>query len=127
MSSPNLRERPKVSTLNVIIHNREYAIACDDGQEEHLKALSGEIDKRVAGLSRRMGGRAPDSLLLVLASLMLLDELSDARKEISALRESAQNAPTRFTGAEGEMENAISLTLDEVASRIERLADGITA
>ena len=40
-----------MAVVEVQINQRMYQVACDDGQEEHLIKLAGDIDQRVRDLS----------------------------------------------------------------------------
>ena len=33
--------------VNVMVNQRAYTIACDDGEEEHLKELAAHVDGKV--------------------------------------------------------------------------------
>lgn len=65
----------------VTVNGRKYEIACDDGQEAHLTRLSQYIDKRVTELVAAVG-QIGDARLLVMASLLIADELSEAYTEL---------------------------------------------
>ena len=63
-------------------------IACDDGQEAHLKRLGNYIDKRIAELVASVG-QIGDARLLVMASLLIADEMSDAYSRLEAAEDGA--------------------------------------
>ena len=48
-----------MAQVDVVINNRPYRIACDDGQEQHLSRLAEYVDQRVqelvAGAVRELG------------------------------------------------------------------------
>ncbi len=106
--------------VDVNINGRRYQIACDEGQEEHLTQLAEYVDKRVQELVGAIG-QVGDARLLVMTSLLVADELSEA---YSALEEKtdAEN------GADGVAahghEEAMAAMLEAMASRIETLASG---
>jgi cell division protein ZapA len=116
-----------MSALNININGREYRVACDDGQEVHLRRVAGDLDARIQELSRAMGPATPDSLLLVIASLMLTDELHDARREAERLRGEAGSAATQAAqpGEREAMQLTFSGTIHEIAERIEHIAGRI--
>ena len=62
------------------IAGRQFRLACEDGQEEHLQALAKDIDQRVIDLRRKFG-EIGDTRLTVMAALMLEDELVEATRE----------------------------------------------
>ena len=72
--------------VNVIINGRAYTVACDDGEEEHLRSLGQFLDKRVRELAGSVGSQASESRLLLMAGLIISDELSEARAQVEALR-----------------------------------------
>ena len=41
--------------VNVTINNRQYRMACEDGQEAHLLRLARDLDVRVEELRGRFG------------------------------------------------------------------------
>jgi cell division protein ZapA len=101
--------------VSITIRGRAYQIACDDGQEAHLARLGRYLDQRADQLAAA-GGSINDSLLLVMTALVVADELSDTMGELESLRgEGAQNART-------EAENEAVTVIDQLATRIERIA-----
>jgi cell division protein ZapA len=63
--------------VTVTVNNASYTLACDDGEEAHLAALAKQFDKRVAEVKRE-ARNASDAQLLVMAGLLLEDELDAA-------------------------------------------------
>lgn len=111
-----------MTALRLLIGGREYDLACDDGQEAHLKNLARMLDQRLRTLSEALG-KPSESQLMILAALMLADELQDARKELDALRHDVQNSSHSFErNKQIELENAIALTIHNIADRIETIA-----
>ena len=69
--------------LSVNINGRNYAIACEAGQEEHTGRLADYIKARVEELVES-NGQIGDARLLLMVSLLVSDELSDAYAELAA-------------------------------------------
>jgi len=103
-----------MAVVDVTVNGRSYQVACDDGQEPHLLELARLIDGRIAELARDMG-QVGDARLILMAGLLIADELTDAREEVRTLREALDTA--RPAGAETAQK-----TLETVARRIERIA-----
>ncbi len=61
-----------MAQVSVEINGRKYQIACDDGQEAHLKRLGDYIDNRVQELIAGVG-QVGDERLLVMVSLLFAD------------------------------------------------------
>ena len=63
-----------MSHVNVTIHGRQYRMACEDGQEDHLRRLAKDLDQRIEQLKRSFGAIG-DMRLIVMAALTVGDEL----------------------------------------------------
>jgi cell division protein ZapA len=63
----------------ITLMGRSYRFVCGDGEEARIKALGDYIRVKVDQLGRDLG-RTADDRLLVMAALMLADELFDARE-----------------------------------------------
>ena len=84
MSSAADRREVPVSQVNVTINGRQFRMACEDGQEGHLRQLAKELDERIAAL-RGQFGEIGDARLTVMAALMVADELSETGKRLRKL------------------------------------------
>jgi len=81
-----------MAQITVTIHNRAYQVACEDGQELHVQKLAAYIDRRVTELAAKSGvpgpsGQVTESRLLVMAALLIADELGETYDEIEAMRQ----------------------------------------
>ncbi len=120
-----------MARVSVTVNNRPYQIACDDGQEQRLMALAKDVDARVNQMVAAVG-QVGDAHLLVLASLVVADELSDLRKELEALRSRLGDqlpippppvVPARDTAAERRSEEqmaALAKRIEGIAERLEQ-------
>ena len=106
-----------MAQITVSINGREYDIACDDGQENHLIELSKIVDKRVGELTDVIG-QVGDARLLVMASLLLADELSEVYTEL----DSAQNQQQTSSKSTSNF-GLNSDDLDLFTSRIEKIVE----
>ena len=107
-----------MAQVDVIINERSYRIACDDGQDGHLLELAKYIDGRVQELVASVG-QVGDARLLVMASLLIADELSETLSALNR-REAAgdENSPT--------VEH-VAQTMESLADRIEHIAARLEA
>jgi len=111
-----------MSQLTVTINGRNYSIACDDGQEAHLTKLAAYLDKRVGEIAATMG-QVGDARLLLIAGLLIADELSDANAQVAELeRNVAESGHSAEVAASENSENIAADTLDRMAQRIESIA-----
>lgn len=100
--------------VTVTINERSYTVACDDGQEEHIRQLGDYLDGRARELVRNVG-MVSDNLLLVMTALLVADELTDAHGELEALRGGGE--------AREQAEAEVVESLESVAMRISTVAD----
>jgi len=106
-----------VAQVNVEINGRKYQIACDDGQEAHLTRLGNYIDNRVQELVAAVG-QVGDARLLVMVSLLVADELSDAYAELEVARSADDGAAAMLRA-----EESLSVRVESLAERIEKIAE----
>ncbi|MEN6542820.1 cell division protein ZapA [Parvibaculum sp.] len=115
--------------VTVQINDRAYVIACGDGEEAHLKDLAAHINLRVTDLSREVG-QIGEARLLLMASLLVADELSEALAKVKVLEaDIEQLTQTRIAALERsrEAEDLLGDVLDSAARRIEDIARRIEA
>ncbi len=75
-----------MAQVQVVINGRTYQIACDDGQETHVARLGRYLDQKVTGIVKSVG-QVGDQRLLVMAALMIADDLVETDNALSALRD----------------------------------------
>jgi cell division protein ZapA len=112
-----------MSEVNVTINARQYRMACENGQEEHLLKLSRDLDQRIAQL-RASFGEVGDTRLTVMAALTVADELSEAGKTIRRLeQELAGLKDARSIAADRSQmtQAALVAAFNSAAARIEGL------
>lgn len=65
--------------VTVRINGYPYTIGCEQGEEAHLFAMAQEVEKRVTRV--RNLGFSGESKVLMLAALLMADEISDLTAE----------------------------------------------
>ena len=117
-----------MTQVDVTVNGRSYAIACDDGQEAHVARLARYLDQKVSGLAKSVG-QVGDARLLVMASLLVVDELVETDQALKQARGSAPTpapAPippsTQSVAARPADEVLLAQTLDRLGHRLEALA-----
>lgn len=110
-----------MAQVNVTINGRQYRMACEDGQEDHLIRLAQDIDTRIEQL-RGNFGEVGDSRLTVMAALTVADELIESGKKVRRLEgELAGMQDARVLAAERAQQTqaAIIAALNAASERIE--------
>ena len=104
-----------MSQVNVTINGRQFRMACEDGQEDHLQQLAKDLDERIVAL-RGQFGEIGDARLTVMAALMVADELSETGKklrrleeELAALQDARGAAADRDAGHPGRPRRRLQL------------------
>ncbi len=94
-----------MAQVAITINGKEYSLACDDGQEERIRAAGALLSAGVDELSTQIG-RINDLNLVIMAGVMLADDLIQ--------EQSAREA-------------AAAPDLEELAVALEYLADKLEA
>jgi cell division protein ZapA len=112
-----------MSHVSVTINSRQYRMACEDGQEDHLLLLARDLDQRIEQLRARFG-EIGDTRLIVMAALTIADELAEADKrlhraeqELAAAQDTRAGAADRAVASQAAIVNA----LNSAAERIEQV------
>ncbi|MGH6873073.1 MAG: cell division protein ZapA [Rhizomicrobium sp.] len=115
--------------VNVMVNGRAYTIACDEGEEEHLKELAAHVDSKVRELLGSVG-QVGDQRLLLMAAVLITDEFFDARTRLDAHAKKAEElAGTHAEMSErlGRSEQSAASVLENAAKRIEAVAGKLAA
>ena len=118
-----------MAQVNATIAGRQFRLACEDGQEEHLQALAHDLDQRIIDLRAKFG-EIGDTRLTVMAALMVADELSEAAHKIRRLEEEAtalQDARVVSSDRAKAASDAVVHAFNSAAARIEDLTKKLNA
>ena len=121
--------------VTISIGGRDFAVACQDGEESYLHAAAKMLDDEAKVLAGQ-AGRMPEARMLLMAGLLLADKtasVEDRMREVEAAlaEREAELEGLRTMGApEPEPERievpvvpqAVTETLAELAARAEALA-----
>jgi cell division protein ZapA len=98
----------------VDIGGRSYPLSCRDGDEGHLTELAAGIARKADSLTQSLGPMS-EARLLLMAALMVADELHEARTDKSLPRASAL----------AENDPDVASRLSALLLRAERLAESL--
>jgi cell division protein ZapA len=113
--------------IEVSINGRNYRMACERGQEEHLHRLAQDFDRRIAGVKREFGDIG-DARLSVMAALLLADERFEAERraqELQAALDEAKGLGAAATNRVQATEAAVIAALNAASERIEQVTRGL--
>ena len=103
-----------MAQVDVSVNGQSYRIACEDGQEHRLVDLAAMVDEKVLDLVNQIG-QVGSNRLLVMAALIIADELVDLKNEAGSSQELEGNTNQQDT----------VLALQEITKRIENIADQV--
>ena len=110
--------------VNVMVNGRAYTIACDEGEEGHLKELAAHVDEKAREVLASVG-QVGDARMLLMAALLIADEHHDlAAKAVAgheAARDSSEESQRLHLRAE-EAENQSADLLERAAKKLEDIA-----
>lgn len=102
--------------VSISINNQRYTLACRDGEEDRLLSLARLVDSKIRMLTARLG-QVGDTKLLLMAALLLADEMDDLRTQLCRSQETGSG------GSEGETATHATKIMNEMADSIELLID----
>lgn len=115
-----------MSQVTITINSREYAVACEDGQEVSIIKLSRILDEK-AKLLTQGSQQVNENMLLAMIGLLLADELTELKKSIT--NGTAPSAATIIQGYNDEdiaaLDNTLSSQVKGLTEQINSLANQI--
>ena len=98
-----------MAQVSLKIGGRTYDVACRDGEEARLIKLAEIVDEKAEKVRNAIGA-AGEPRQLLLAAILLADELAEARVELSLKQ---------------GMGDALAETVETLATRIETIAESL--
>ena len=105
-----------MAQVTIRINGYAYTLGCDDGQEQHLLRMAESVEERINSI-KAIGGQSGEARLLVLAALLMADELHDQSVLLGKLKAELQ----RPTGTDAETRRRIA----RLADQAEQIATGL--
>jgi cell division protein ZapA len=105
-----------LAQISVKINGYAYTVGCDDGQERHLLQMAADVESRIDSI-KALGGQSGEARLLVLAALLMADELYEQRQTLQNM----QSELARLPQAEAESKKRLA----RLADRAEEIAHGL--
>jgi cell division protein ZapA len=107
-----------MSKVTISLNGRAFTIGCEEGQQAYLRDLAGYLDGHVRDLSEKVG-QIGDLRLLLMASLIVADEMREAQGRVEALEGERADLKGRLSQAEARQraERARAAEAIEAAAR----------
>jgi len=106
-----------VAQVTIKLNGYSYTVGCEDGQEQHLTAMAGQVENRIESI-KALGGSSGEARVLVLTALLMADEIYDMRIEMEGLRTASPGAAARA----GKSDAEANRRMRRLAMRAEQIA-----
>ena len=110
--------------VNIMVNGRAYTVACDEGEEGHLRELAAHVDGKVRELLESVG-QVGDGRLILMAALLITDDYFD----VTARLEGLTRRVGELSSAKDEIDQSLSAAqiggvsaLETAAKRAEDIA-----
>ncbi len=117
-----------MSKVTISLNGRAFTIGCEDGQQAYLRDLAAHLDAHVRDLGEKVG-QIGDLRLLLMAALIVADEMREAQGRIEALEDERADLKGRLSHAEARLRSERSRAAEAIeaaAARLEALCDIVT-
>ncbi len=104
----------------VKVNGRDFALSCADGQEPRIRRLAQYVDAKIGEFIAALG-QIGEARLVLLAALVIADELSDANEALLQERNRLR-ASGDPPGEAPEVSEAVASGIRGIAERIEAIA-----
>ena len=84
-----------MANVSIKFNNKEFLLACEDGQEEHLEELLIQINKKFNSLKSDLGNLGENKLLLITA-VKVMDEYHETKKKVDQQKKELINLSNKF-------------------------------
>ena len=105
-----------MANVSIKFNNKEFLLACEDGQEEHLEELLIQINKKFNNLKNDLGNLCENKLLLITA-VKIMDEYYETKKKVDQKKEELNDLSKKFK----ELKSLIYDYRDTKESEIQKL------
>src|ERR1700730_2956826 len=103
-----------MAEVAVTVNGRQFTLACGDGQEARTRRLAHYVDAKIGEFVRSVG-QVGEPQLLLLAALVIADELADANDTLAQER---GRAPASDDVAVADMIETLAERLEGLAVRL---------
>tara|TARA_Y100000590_G_scaffold205644_1_gene233153 strand:- start:456 stop:899 length:444 start_codon:yes stop_codon:yes gene_type:complete len=84
-----------MANVNIKFNNKDYLLACDDGQEENLKKLANHLDSKYKELRKNLGNLGEGKLLLI-TSIKVVDDYFALMKKVKDTKTDFEKLSDKF-------------------------------
>lgn len=108
-----------MAQIDILVNDRSYKVACQDGQEERLLRLAAHLDREAQALVGDLG-QIGESRLLLLTALTVCDELFEVKDKLAGREADGEPMDPGTVGG-------ATRVVDAAARRVEGMAERLSA
>lgn len=103
--------------VNIMVNNRAYTIACDEGEEEHLRELAAHVDAKAREVLGSVG-QVGDTRMLLMAALLIADEHHELAGRSPGDKQAVHVRAEQSEKAAADALESASKKLEDIAARL---------
>ena len=84
-----------MANVSIKFNSKEFLLACDEGQEEHLEELLIQINQKFNNLKNDLGNLGENKLLLITA-VKVMDEYYETKKKVEQKKNELKDLSSKF-------------------------------
>jgi cell division protein ZapA len=107
-----------MAQVTVRINGYAYTVGCQDGEEEHLQAMADEVERRIDSI-KVAAGPSGEARMLVMASLLMADDLYEMGKSLRAAQAGLPVEPPPADARLGRRLGKLARRAEEIALDLE--------
>jgi cell division protein ZapA len=108
-----------MAQVTLRINGYSYTLGCQDGEEAQLQAMAADVDRRIDGV-RGSAGPSGEARMLVIASLLMADEIHEMQQKLTAAEAKAASKVTKEPAP--AVDAKLGRRLGKLAKRAEDIA-----
>jgi cell division protein ZapA len=108
----------EMAQVVVTVNGRAFELSCADGEEPRIRRLAQYVDGKVVEFVKTLG-QIGEARLILLAALVIADELSDTNDLVQNERSRGRSAALDGSGAVASGIRGIAQRIESIAARLE--------
>jgi cell division protein ZapA len=105
-----------MAEIDVTVNGHNYRVACEDSEEDHLMSIADHLNAHATRLANELG-QVGETRMMLMAGLLVGDELSDALDRVEEL-EKESSAAQSASGVSSEVIGKATKRIESIAARI---------
>ncbi len=109
-----------MTIVDITIGKRQIQLECTPGEEQKLKSLASDLDRRVTAIGKSLG-EGNDKILLLMAALMMQDEINELQKKTGEPNSGESEQEVLKIKTAVDSISKLCLHIEDIADRLEKV------